>query len=62
MYVGSGAHVNNRVIKTEHKIHNCFHFYTLLLSKMSTEYLIIIDEEYYECTKITFLCRNIRFS
>ena len=29
MYVGSGAHVNNRVIKTEHKIHNCFHFYAL---------------------------------
>lgn len=29
MYVGSGAYVNNRVIKTEHNIHNCFTIYVL---------------------------------
>ena len=29
MYVGSGAYVNNRVVKTEHNIHNCFHFCAL---------------------------------
>lgn len=29
---------------------------------MSMEYLITIDEEYCECTKITFLGHNIGFS
>lgn len=49
MYVGSGACVNNRVIKTEHNIHNCFPIYVLnTLIKMSTECLITIDDEYYE--------------
>lgn len=50
MYVGSGACVNNRVIKTEHNIHNCFPIYVLntLIKKWVPKYLITIDEEYYE--------------
>jgi hypothetical protein len=38
MYVGSGAYVNNRVIKTEHNIHNCFPIYVVLNTLIKTEY------------------------
>lgn len=53
MYVGSGACVNNCVIKTEHNIHNCFPICVLNTLIKNTEYLITIDE-YYECITLMF--------